>query len=170
MDKVNVMVVTTAKGPSKQKAAGVFIIEHLKDGIPHTKEGFLFDEHITGVDLTIRLLCNAIYILTKAKIELESIYIVTEEPIVTSAFTQKWIDKWIANDWKKPNGAAVQNSDDWKKLVELLEGLSKRYIFGNTSTSYFHIMHLWAEKYYKLKTLGEFFEEKERLRNETGNR
>mgnify|MGYP003303875241 CR=1 FL=1 len=120
MDSVNVYVVTTCKNPSKQKAAGVFIIEHIHDGIPETKEGYLYRESITGLDLTIQLLCNALYILKKANVEFDSINICTKEQIVESAFNQKWIDKWIANDWIGGKGKPVAYQEDCKMLVNLI--------------------------------------------------
>lgn len=174
MDSVNIYTVTTAKSPSVQECVGCYVIERIHDGIPYTHEGFLYREAITKVDLTIQLLCNAIYILKKLDIEFDILAIATEEPIVDSAFNKKWIDKWIADDWTNARGKEIKYQDDWKKLVEMLTGLSKKYIFSNQNTSYFNLMHIWSEKKLKEKREEKQVHEninelKEKL-NETGKR
>lgn len=146
MDKVNIYAVTTCKGPSVQEAAGAYVIEKITDGIPTTKQGYLYRKETTGVELTIQLLSNAVYILSKLDIKFETLMISTEEKIVESAFTQKWIDKWIKEDWKNSKGSPVAHKEDWQVLVNLLEGLSQRYIFTNKNTSFFPIMHMWSDK------------------------
>ena len=155
MDKVNIYVVTTAKSPAPQKAAGYFIIEHVKDGIPITKEGRLYRDRITGTDLTLQLLCNAVYLVSKSNVEYETLVIATKDPLVDSAFNQKWIDTWKENEWKNKKGEEVSNSEDWQQLCSLLDGLSHRYLFSNKNTSYFNIMEMWSESYLRLKTLGD---------------
>lgn len=153
MDKVNIFVVTTAKGPSKQKVAGYFVIEHLKDGIPITKEGRLFRDKATGLELTLKLLINALYLVSKANVEYETLVIATKEPLIDSAFNKKWIDEWKKSEWKNKKGAEISNCEDWQQLCELLEGLSKRYLFSNENTSYFNIMTMWSESYLRLMKL-----------------
>lgn len=153
MDKVNIYVVTTAKGPSKQKIAGYFLIEHIKDGIPITKDGKLFRDKATGLELTLKLLINAVYLVSKANVEYETLVIATKEPIIDNAFNKKWVDNWKESDWKNKKGCAISNSDDWQQLCELLDGLSKRYLFSNESTSYFNIMTRWSESYLRLMKL-----------------
>lgn len=155
MDKVNIYVVTTAKSPAPQKIAGYFIIEHIKDGIPITKEGRLYRDKTTDADLTLQLLINALYIVSKAAVNYETLVISTKCPIVDSAFNQKWIDEWKVNEWKNKKGKDISNADHWQQLCEMLEGLSHRYIFCNQNTSYFNIMTQWSESFLRFKTLGE---------------
>jgi len=151
MVSVNIYAITTAKGPSVQEAYGCYVVERVHKGIPYTHEGFLYREAITGIDLTIQLLCNAIYILKKLEIEFDTLAIATEEPIVESAFNKKWIDKWIADDWINAKGKEIKYREDWETLIKMLEGLSDRYIFSNQNTSYFGIMHTWTDKKLKEK-------------------
>lgn len=151
MDKVTIFTATTAKGPGKQKCAGYFLIEHIHDGIPETKEGRLYRDKATGCELTLQLLCNALYLVSQAAVDYETLVITTTEPLVESAFEKNWIDDWKANEWKNKKGVPVL--DEWQQLCELLEGLSHRYLFSNENTSYFNIMKMWSESYLRLKSL-----------------
>ena len=155
MDKVSIYVVTTAKSPAPQKVAGYFLIEHLVDGVPHTKEGRLYREKSTGKDLTLQLLCNAVYLVSKANVEYETLHIATREPLIDSAFNQRWIESWKAADWKNSKGEDVSNKEDWQQLCTMLEGLSHRYIFSDKNTSYFNIMEMWSQSYLRYKSMGD---------------
>ena len=147
MDKVNIIVATTCKGPGKQEAVGMWLIERIKDGIPETKDGFLERESITSKELTIQCLANAVYIISKANVEFDTVEVYLEEPIVASAFMNKWIDKWMANDWKNSKGEPVAHSEDWKKLYELMDSSSKRFIVTTHRSSYTDWMKMQADKH-----------------------
>lgn len=150
---LNIYVVTTAKGPAMQKAAGYFLIEMIIDGVPETKEGRLYREKTTGTDLTLQLLCNALYIISKSHIEYDTLVIATKEPLVESAFAKKWIEEWKSNEWKNKRGMPIAHTEDWQQLCQMLEGLSHRYLFSSENTSYFHIMERWSQSYLKFKTI-----------------
>lgn len=147
MDKVNLYVVTSAKSPAPQRMAGYFLIEHLKGGVPETKEGRLYRDRITEADMTLQLLINSLYLLKNASVEYDTLSIYTKCPIIDSAFNQKWIDTWKSNDFKTQKGKDVSNKEHWQQLCEMLDGLSHRYIFSIKNTSYFNIMTKWSNDY-----------------------
>lgn len=45
----------------------------------------------------------------------------SDSKYVTDAFNQHWIDKWIANDWKRGKNKPVLNPDLWKRLLQAME-------------------------------------------------
>jgi ribonuclease HI len=47
------------------------------------------------------------------------INIYTDSQLLTKAFNQGWISKWIRTNWKRGRNAPVLNSDLWKQLAEL---------------------------------------------------
>ena len=36
---------------------------------------------------------------------------------VVGAFNQQWIEKWVANGWKRGKSGSVRNIDLWKRLL-----------------------------------------------------
>ena len=55
--------------------------------------------------------------LVKYPCEIE---IYSDSAYVVNAFKQKWIDKWIKNNWKTADKKEVKNVERWKELLELL--------------------------------------------------
>lgn len=135
MARININVATNAHGPSKQQVIGMYVIEHIDDkGKLETKEGMLIREKVTGTELTLMLLINALYIVRKileiAPVQqFESLTIYTDEQLVETAMLNRWIDKWEENSWKNAKGKEVAHSDLWKRAIELMRTCCERYIF-----------------------------------------
>lgn len=125
---MNITTVTTAKGPAKQEAVGMFLVEVIRNGVPVTKQGFLERENITGKELTLQLFANAIFIASKEKTEFDSVECYLDEQSVVSAFSNNWISNWKSNEWKTAKGAEIANTDTWKAVCEQIEKLTKRLI------------------------------------------
>lgn len=146
MDRVNITTVTTAKGPRQQEMEGMFLVEQLHDGVPITKEGYLYREKITKVEMTLQLLVNAAYIVSKAKVDFDSVEIYTDENLVESAFKNKWIENWNENGWKNAKGKDVSNAETWQQLYEIMKNSSKRFIVAGNRSQYTGWMEAQAEK------------------------
>ena len=43
----------------------------------------------------------------------------SDSAYVVNAFTQKWIDNWMKNNWKTSNKEPVKNQELWKELYDL---------------------------------------------------
>ena len=99
-DRVNITVVTSCKGPAKQEAVGWYLIEHVKNGVPETKDGSLYRESITGKTLTLQLLSNALFILSKSQVVFDTIEVFIEDKYIESAYLNGWMDKWNSDKWK----------------------------------------------------------------------
>lgn len=50
--------------------------------------------------------------------EFKSLLIITDSKYVLDGLT-KWVEKWVINDWVKPDGQIVTNKDEWMELYEL---------------------------------------------------
>lgn len=146
MDRVNITTITTAKGPAQQEMVGMFLIEQIHNGIPITKEGYLYREKISRTEITVQLLVNAVYIISKANIEFDSVEMYIDEDIVSRAFINQWIDSWKENEWKNAKGKAIKNAETWQQLSELLSKASKRFIFVDHKSQYTGWMEMQAEK------------------------
>ena len=46
----------------------------------------------------------------------------SDSKYLTDAFNQNWIDKWVANNWKRPKTGPVKNVDLWERLLKAMEG------------------------------------------------
>ena len=44
----------------------------------------------------------------------------SDSSYVINAFNEKWIDSWVANNWKTAGKKAVKNIDLWQRLLELI--------------------------------------------------
>lgn len=146
MDRINIFIAVTAKGPAEQEACGHYIIEYLHDGIPITypppkaendpdprPKTHLYREKITARTLTVELLTNAIYVLpflleryVREEVESISVYM---DKAAAGAFVNKWYEKWEANDWQTGSGKPVPDAEEWRVLCDMLESVSQRFIF-----------------------------------------
>lgn len=146
MDRVNIITVTTAKGPRQQEMVGMFLVEQIHNGIPITKEGYLYREKIAKTEMTLQLLVNAAFIVSKARIDFDSVEIFTDEGLVESAFRNKWIENWNESGWKNAKGKDVANAEIWQQLYEIMKSSSKRFIVTKERSQYKGWMELQAEK------------------------
>lgn len=44
----------------------------------------------------------------------------SDSSYVINAFNEKWVDSWVANNWKTAEKKAVKNVDLWQRLLELI--------------------------------------------------
>ena len=136
MARVNIITVTTAKGPSKQKAIGMFLVETMDKGFPETYHKCLIREETTGTELTLQLLANALTVAKHRETEFETVTIFTDEPIVEQAFENKWIEKWQEQDWKNAKGKEVSNCEIWQMIWNLMQEIGKKFIVTSEKSSY----------------------------------
>lgn len=45
----------------------------------------------------------------------------SDSKYLVDAFNKKWIDNWIANDWKRGKSGEVKNLDLWKRLISVMK-------------------------------------------------
>ena len=45
----------------------------------------------------------------------------SDSAYVVNSFKQRWIDKWVKNNWKTAGNASVKNQKLWKELYQLTQ-------------------------------------------------
>lgn len=161
MGRVNIHITSTAKGPAAQEAVGMYLIEIIRNGIPETKEGYLYREKIAGTELILQLFINAVYIASKANDEYDTMECFIDNEHICTAFSDKWIDKWQENHWQTVKGKTVANAETWKLLCEHIEKSTKRVIVKNAEiSSYRNWMRLQCKNQLEIKQKIRFYENK----------
>lgn len=52
----------------------------------------------------------------------------SDSAYVVNAFEQKWIEKWVKNNWKNSNKKDVKNKELWKEMIELTKIHNVKFI------------------------------------------
>ncbi len=60
--------------------------------------------------------------------EVCTVNLYSDSSYVINAFNEKWIDSWLANNWKTVGKKAVKNVDLWQRLLELINQHKVNYI------------------------------------------
>ncbi len=114
---VNIYIETSLKGPSKRRAAGMYILEYEKDGgAPVTRDAVLYMEQTTENILVLTLLGNALSRLTKTC----SVRVNTGCSHVLNTMQNHWLPQWKKNGWTNAKGKPVANADLWAAVSELM--------------------------------------------------
>lgn len=74
-----------------------------------------FENDTTNNKMELMAVIKGLGSLTKSV----SVLIVTDSQYVKNAFTEKWLEKWLKNNWKTSAGAPVKNKELWIALWEL---------------------------------------------------
>lgn len=144
MQEVNLYTATGARGPRKQTAGYVYILEVKTEKGPATLTG---SGMLTGTKnrLEVRVLNLALERVNK----LVSIHFYTDSAYLSTAFLQGLPEKWEQQGWKNAKGAAAANREEWQKTLDLLCG-KPLYIHKNENHEYRN----WIERELE-KTGGE---------------
>ena len=81
------------------------------------------EEFANGFDITTNNRMEMMGVIEGLKSLSEpcDVLIVSDSSYVIKAFQNKWIDKWLNNDWKTSTGTDVKNKDLWELLLSLME-------------------------------------------------
>ncbi|MBO6146199.1 MAG: ribonuclease HI [Lachnospiraceae bacterium] len=50
------------------------------------------------------------------------VHVVTDSQYVVKAFTEGWLENWIARDWRGSDRKPVKNIELWQRLVNAMDG------------------------------------------------
>ncbi len=118
-NEVNIYIETSLKGPSRRRAAGMYILEYKKaNGVPVTRDAVLYMERTTENILVLTLLEKALSRLTKTC----SVRVNTECGHVLNVMRNHWLPQWKKNGWINAKGKPVANADLWAAVSELMGG------------------------------------------------
>lgn len=116
--KVNIYIETDTAGVRKQYRGYGAIVEFvLKNGDPETRETYGLEE-ATGNQIALIALIEALKILTKPC----NITVYMENKYVSENICKGRIYEWLANGWKTVRNEPIANMNEWKELLQLIEG------------------------------------------------
>lgn len=115
---VNIYIETSVKAPSKRKAAGMYILEFIKEnGEPATRNEVIYCANTGENELVLQLLGSAFSRLRKPC----SVLVNTTCQHVLNVFNNFWLPIWEKNGWINAKGKAVGNKELWQQLKEAME-------------------------------------------------
>jgi len=115
---VTIYIETTVRAPAKRRAAGMYVLEFIKEnGEPYTKNAVIYHE-ITGEnELVLELLNDAFSRMAKPC----SILVNTTCQHVLNVFDNFWLPVWEKNGWVNAKGKEVSSKELWKQVSKALE-------------------------------------------------
>lgn len=113
--KVNVYMYQTAKGPRRQQAFGIYILEAETTQGPVTKTIHLQTEGSEN-EANLKVLADALEHLKKPT----DLSIYTESQWLSTALTE-WLPKWRETEYLSAKNEKVAFSDIWEKVGKILE-------------------------------------------------
>lgn len=116
MDRVNLYIYTTVKGPGVKSGSYTFLLEYdtEKGPVTLTKQGTLAD--VTEHQAHLRIFREAMERLKRpceVEIHTDSRYL--------QMGVQEWLNDWVKAGWENRRGKPVANREEWQKIAEILE-------------------------------------------------
>ena len=114
--EVNLYIETTLKGPAIREAAGMYVLEFIKqNGEPETRNEVIYCEKAKENELVLELLISALKRLNKPC----SVLVNTECQHVLNTLNNTWLFMWEKNGWTNAKGKEVANKELWQQYLEL---------------------------------------------------
>lgn len=115
MDKVNIYIYTTIKGPGTKSGSYTYLLEYITDRGPATltKQGEL--ERVTENQANLQVLIKALQRLKKQC----EVTIWTESRYLQQG-AEHWIHDWQQSGWMTARKKPVANREEWEKTAELM--------------------------------------------------
>lgn len=117
MRHVNIYLMSGVSGVRESDGTSVYILEFPTSGGNATFTGFDRQEKVTPNKSELLVLIAAL----KRLKEKCSLTIYTENPYLAAGFNGR-IEKWQKNGWKTSRGKTVANMEEWRKVLDLLNG------------------------------------------------
>ncbi len=122
---VNIYLETSIRGPGAKEAVGEWLVEFTTGkGIPVTRNGIVWEEMTTENALTLKLLQEAMSILTKSCI----IRVNTQCPHVFHSIKKHWPERWEKKLWLNAKGKPLGNAVLWQQVYKLIKKHSVRMV------------------------------------------
>lgn len=126
MDKVNIYLYTTIKGPGAREGSYTYVLEKITSKGPGTltEQGCIT---ATENRANLLILIKALKRMTRP-CELE---IYTDSEYIRSG-TLKWLKDWERRGWVTAKGRPVANKEEWQRASELLSRHLVTFCIGET--------------------------------------
>lgn len=117
MQRVNIYMMTTVRGPKEKSGKYIYLMELDREGLePATlsKKG-----EIQGTEngVMVKMMLDILKRLTKAC----NLHLYTDSAYLASALST-WLQNWWKAGWKNAKGETVSHMEEWKEIAEILVG------------------------------------------------
>lgn len=117
MQKVNIYIASTIKGPREQKGKYCYVLELDREGkepVTLTKTA-----EISGTEngTAVQILLEVLKRLTMNCY----LHIYTDSGYISSAL-DSWLKKWWNAGWKNAKGEEISHMEEWREIAEILVG------------------------------------------------
>lgn len=112
--EVKIFIESTWKGPAKRDGVAMWLVECMKNGEPHTRQGFIHLKDGTEAQGNLMAMINAFHILKKPC----SASVFTQCEHILNTIQNHWHIQWQKNDWHNAKGKPVKNVELWKMLMD----------------------------------------------------
>ena len=92
----------------------MWLVEYMKDGEPHTRQGFIHMKAGTEAQGNLRAMINAFFILKKPCQAL----VFTRCEHILNTIQNHWHIQWKKNEWRNAKGKPVKNVELWEMLMD----------------------------------------------------
>lgn len=117
MFQVNIYIETTNKGPSKRKAAGMYVLEFIREnGTPYTRNGVIWMDGVTENKLVLTLFLEALKRMTKSS----SLCVFNTCEHLFNVLNYQRLSEWEKRDWTNAAGKTSEQMLLWKEIKEYL--------------------------------------------------
>lgn len=130
MQDVNIYIGTSFHGPARRDGEYIYILEHIRDGIPITREGMGRLEGVTENQLALTALAEALDRINCPC----SLRVHTSCQHILNSMQNSWTRQWQKNGWKTAKGTEVRNTDLWARIMGQLD--RHRYTFTDGDHTY----------------------------------
>ena len=118
MFQVNLYIETTNKGPSKRKAAGMYVLEFIREnGEPVTRNGVLWMEAATETQMVLQLFLEAL----KRVIKSSSIAVFTTSEHLFNVINYHRLSEWEKRGWTNSRGKTSGQMLAWREIKEYMD-------------------------------------------------
>ena len=140
MIEVRIFIESTWRGPAKRDGVAMWLVECIKNGEPHTRQGFVHLRDGTEIQGNLMAMINAFFILKKSC----SALVFTRCEHILHTTQNHWHIQWQKNDWKNQKGKPVKNAKLWEMLLE--KAADHAYTVQGGHHEYSNIMQADLEK------------------------
>lgn len=161
MDKITIYIITTGRGGFKQRIAGEYIIEIIREDHTFTypplgKSTLMYSPSQSPPRLTAMLLTNAVMVLEKLiehnRLEVKDVDVFIDEAS-QSPFISKWYERWHENGYMNAQGNTVADSEIWESLNGAIRKTDIGYSYHTEPHSYTNIMTKQTQEELKSRIL-----------------
>ena len=117
MFQVNLYIETNNKGPSKRKAAGMYVLEFIREnGTPYTRNGVIWMDGVTENKLVLTLLLEALKRISKSS----SLCVYHTCEHLFNVLNYHHLPEWEKRGWTNSKGKTTEQMLLWKEIKEYL--------------------------------------------------